>query len=50
MVTENLQNIKLTWTDYGDICDDRALCKKLSSNVCPEHMEGLRPKVRLQTL
>jgi len=43
MLTEGLQNIKMTWSDYGEIADDRH-GKTVPPNVFPEHVERLRSK------
>jgi len=44
--TEDLQNIQMTWTDYGEISDDGQCDKAVLPSVFPEHLEGLRSKVR----
>jgi len=34
-MTEDLQNIEMTWTDYGDIADDQALWKSCVTQCFP---------------
>jgi len=40
-LTENLQNIKITWKDYGEIADNQYCGKIVLPNVFSEHVEGL---------
>jgi len=45
--TDDLQNMEMTWTDYGEIADDRALWKTCVANVFQvlEHVEVLSYKL-----
>ena len=41
-MTEDLQNIETTWTNYGEIAGDESVWKSCVAQCVSEHMEGLR--------
>ena len=49
-VREDLQNIHMTWTDMERLLMIGHCGKAVSPNVFPEHVKGLRSKVRSITL